>query len=230
MENQENGSLAEYFFSKRKVRVVEIDGEPWFAARDVCVILEHTNSRRAIIPLDDEDKKTLPKSVYSSFTVTNGYSETEKRGAQMLTFVSEIGLFELIFRSTSPVAKLFKKWVTTEVLPSIRKKGYYVLEQKIAEMKKEIRQGEDRIWELERKAEDPRWMAIRNVRRYICARMYSLDKKCFESGEREYYIYENNCPEVVTKEEFIAQVAALFPEAKIKKVRGHWQFWGIGTR
>ena len=203
-------------FENKTVRVAEIDGTEWWAAHDVAKALGYKNTASAIA---NHCKGVLKQEPLAT-----------KGGVQKVRLISEGDLWRLIINSNISDANRFEKWIFDEVLPSIRKKGYYVLEQKIAEMKKEIRQGEDRIWELERKAEDPRWMAIRNVRRYICARMYSLDKKCFESGEREYYIYENNSDVVVSKEEFIAQVAALFPEAKIKKVRGHWQFWGIGTR
>jgi hypothetical protein len=86
-----------------------------------------------------------------------------------------------------------------------------------------------KVCELERRLEDPKAVAKMDLRRYIMNRLVSTDIHQFEDGEREYYIYANNEMYVCDKEEFIAQVSACFPSAKIKKVRGHWQFWGVGT-
>jgi prophage antirepressor-like protein len=150
MEEQENKSLTEYVFGKRKVRVVEIDGNPWFSAPDVCRVLGYTNSRRAIEPLEDDEKICLSKSLYESFTVTNGYSKTERRGAQTINFVNESGVYNLIFRSSLSEAKAFKWWVFHEVLPAIRKRGYYALEKQIAELKNELEECEEKITNLRR--------------------------------------------------------------------------------
>ncbi|WP_416999391.1 Bro-N domain-containing protein [Alistipes finegoldii] len=94
------------------VRNVVIKGEPWFVAKDVCDILELTNSRKATAGLDDEEKGV-------TISDTPG-------GQQSLTIVNESGLYSLILQSRKPQAKAFKKWVTSEVLPSIRKYGYYI--------------------------------------------------------------------------------------------------------
>lgn len=94
------------------VRNVVIKGEPWFVAKDVCDILELTNSRKATAGLDDEEKGV-------TISDTPG-------GQQSLTIINESGLYSLIMQSRKPKAKSFKKWVTSEVLPSIRKYGYYI--------------------------------------------------------------------------------------------------------
>lgn len=94
------------------VRNVVIKGEPWFVAKDVCDILELTNSRKATAGLDDEEKGV-------TISDTPG-------GQQSLTIINESGLYSLIMQSRKPKAKAFKKWVTSEVLPSIRKYGYYI--------------------------------------------------------------------------------------------------------
>lgn len=99
-------------YGESKVRVVVKNGEPWFVARDVCDILKHTNSRVAVDRLD-EDEKGVSK-VY-----TPG-------GLQEMTVVSESGLYALVLTSNLPEAKRFKKWVTSEVLPRIRKTGAYI--------------------------------------------------------------------------------------------------------
>ena len=89
-------------------------GEPLFCAKDVCDALKHTNSRRAIAKLVDEGD------------VTKRYTPT-KSGNQMMTFINESGLYALILSSKLESAKRFKHWVTSEVLPSIRKQGGYMI-------------------------------------------------------------------------------------------------------
>jgi hypothetical protein len=66
------------------------------------------------------------------------------------------------------------------------------------------------------------------LRRYIMRRFNTTYIQHYEDGEREYYIYSTNEMYVSAKEEFIAQISACFPCAKVKKVRGHWQLWGVG--
>lgn len=94
------------------VRVVEYNGEPYFVAKEVCDILGYTNSRKAIADHVDEEDKGVTKCD------TPG-------GKQNLTIINESGLYSLIIGSKLPEAKQFKHWVTSEVLPSIRKTGKY---------------------------------------------------------------------------------------------------------
>jgi prophage antirepressor-like protein len=101
----------------RGVRVIIRDGEPWFVAKDVCDILEIENSRDVVAKQLDDDEKGVAK-IY-----TPG-------GTQEMNIVNESGLYNLIFRSNKPVARAFRKWVTSVVLPSIRKTGRYVMPKK----------------------------------------------------------------------------------------------------
>lgn len=93
------------------VRVVMQGDDPWFVAKDVCDCLDLSNNRGAIASLDDDEKGV-------SITDTLG-------GQQEMSIISEAGLYSLILRSRKPEAKAFKRWVTHEVLPSIRKTGGY---------------------------------------------------------------------------------------------------------
>lgn len=93
------------------VRVVEVNGEPWFVAKDVCDCLELTNTAQTISYLDDDEKG-----------VTTNYTPG---GKQEMSIISEAGLYSLILRSRKPEAKAFKRWITHEVLPAIRKTGGY---------------------------------------------------------------------------------------------------------
>ena len=91
---------------------VDEKGEPWFCAKDVCDALKHTNSRRAIAQLVDEGD------------VTKRYTPTSS-GDQLMTYINESGLYSLILFSKLESAKRFKHWVTSDVLPTIRKRGAF---------------------------------------------------------------------------------------------------------
>lgn len=103
--------LQVFGFEGRNVRVVEKDGSPWWVLRDVCDILEISNSRNVSDRLDDDEKGVRQMD-------TPG-------GMQEMTIINESGLFSSILRSDKPDAKRFRKWITSEVLPSIRKTGSY---------------------------------------------------------------------------------------------------------
>ena len=102
-----------------KIRTITIDGEPWFVAVDVCKALQIANSRDALTRIDDDEKGVV-------LTDTLG-------GKQEVTIVNEPGLYMLVLSSRKPEAKAFKRWITHEVIPAIRKHGAYmtksVLEQ-----------------------------------------------------------------------------------------------------
>ncbi len=95
-----------------KIRTVIKDGEPWFVLADICKILEISNSRMVAGRLDAEE--------LMSVKLTSGGQRRE------MTAVSESGLYAVILRSDKPQAKPFRKWVTTEILPTIRRTGGYV--------------------------------------------------------------------------------------------------------
>ena len=97
------------------------NGDPWFIAKDVCEILGLDNVTKALYGLDDDEKNTV--------TIGKGI-----RGNPNRTIINESGLYSLILRSRKPEAKAFKKWVTAEVLPSIRKRGMYATEQTVESM------------------------------------------------------------------------------------------------
>ncbi|HFK1499685.1 prophage antirepressor [Bacillus sp. UMTAT18] len=97
-----------------QVRTVTKDGEHWFVAKDVCDILAIKNPRTSTALLDDDEK-----GVHTMDTLG---------GSQEFSVINESGLYSLILKSRKPQAKQFKKWVTNEVLPSIRKHGAYMTE------------------------------------------------------------------------------------------------------
>lgn len=98
-------------FDSQLVRVVERDDGTWFVANDVCAALEVNNSRQALSRLEDDEKGVI--------------SNDTPGGEQRMAIVSESGLYALIFTSRKAVAVRFRKWVTGEVLPALRKRGRY---------------------------------------------------------------------------------------------------------
>ena len=94
-------------YQNNKVRTVDVDGEAWFVLKDVCAVLGISNNRMAADRLDDDEKGV-------SLIDTLG-------GKQEMVIVNESGLYHVILRSDKPEAAPFRRWVTNDVLPAIRK-------------------------------------------------------------------------------------------------------------
>lgn len=95
-----------------EIRTVTVDGEPWFVAKDIAEILQYTNTQKAIRDHVDEEDKLTERIVLSGQN-------------REVICINESGLYSLILSSKMPGAKRFKRWVTSEVLPQIRKTGTY---------------------------------------------------------------------------------------------------------
>lgn len=99
------------------IRAQVINGEPWFVAKDVCQALLIKNSRDAVSNLDEDE--------ISDVVLTDTRSKNGATQRRTVTIVNESGLYGLIIQSRKPEAKPFRKWVTKEVLPALRKTGIY---------------------------------------------------------------------------------------------------------
>ena len=131
-------------YDSMAVRTIEMDGEPWFVGKDVADALGYTNTRKALLDhVDEEDKNTV--------TIRDG-----NKGNPNFTIINESGVYSLIFGSKLDSAKKFKCWVTSEVLPAIRKRGSYSVpnhqtqvllahEQRLNEISTQIQQTEKRL-------------------------------------------------------------------------------------
>lgn len=109
------------------VRTVVINNEPWFVAKDLSEKLgyQQTNNMKKLID-DDDTKEIDPQSLEFSGLLQNGVSLEPNKFIRRLMIINESGLYSAIINSTLPSAKRFKRWVTSEVLPSIRKTGGYL--------------------------------------------------------------------------------------------------------
>ncbi|HIE4786654.1 TPA: BRO-N domain-containing protein [Clostridioides difficile] len=119
----ENEMKVEVFKNEQfgEIRVLEKGGEPWFVGKDVAEMLGYSNSRDALKKHIDEEDKGVAKC-------------DTLRGRQILTIINESGLYSLILSSKLAEAKKFKRWVTNEVLPTIRRHGAYLTDNKIEEI------------------------------------------------------------------------------------------------
>lgn len=104
-------------YNSHEIRTVQIDGEPWFILKDVCNILHIGNAADVYNRLDDDEKGV-------------GQIDT-LGGCQKMNIINESGLYNVILRSDKPEAKPFRKWVTSEVLPTIRRHGAYMTPETI---------------------------------------------------------------------------------------------------
>lgn len=108
-------NLKVFGFEGQEVRVVMQDGQPWWIAKDVCDVLGLSNARDAVARLDEDEKDVVS-------TDTLG-------GRQNLLIVNEPGLYSLILGSRKPEAKAFKRWITHDVIPTIRRTGMYATDE-----------------------------------------------------------------------------------------------------
>lgn len=99
-------------YQDKQIRTIEKDGELWWVLKDVCMVLGIANPRNISVRLDEDEK-----GVHQIDTLG---------GKQEVTIINESGLYNVILRSDKPQAKPFRKWVTSEVIPSIRKHGAYM--------------------------------------------------------------------------------------------------------
>ena len=121
------------------VRTITIDGEPWLIGKDVAKILGYANTRKALLDhVDSEDKN-------DGVTIRDSIGRMQNP-----VFINESGFYSLVLSSKLPAAKKFKRWVTSEVLPAIRKNGAYIAEEKLRESNALL---EERVASLESKAE-----------------------------------------------------------------------------
>lgn len=111
-------------YESSEVRTVQVNGEPWFVLADVCKVLEISNSRNISSRLEPDEKGV-------TLVDTLG-------GTQQMTIINESGLYAVVLRSDKPQAKPFRKWVTSEVLPSIRKHGSYSVQSQFADLSPQL--------------------------------------------------------------------------------------------
>lgn len=110
-----------YFKGNELTTITDKNGDPWFVAKEVCGVLGITDHIQATRYLDEDEKGLFTKQTLG--------------GSQKVTIINESGLYSLVLRSRKPEAKEFRKWITSEVLPAIRKTGGYIHGRKITSLR-----------------------------------------------------------------------------------------------
>ena len=204
--------LAVFQFEEREVRTLEREGETWFVAKDVCDILGLENSRDVLAKMLDDDEAGV-----ENFYVRSENGVMQNRA---MNIINESGLYNLIFRSNKPEAKAFRKWVTSEVLPAIRKKGFYAVPGLMERL--EIL--------LERQSkllDDPLGSAYRELEDYVKQTIEIEDRAGLRVYLRELWRdYTKKVQNPLNKHIFMYKIALDHPEFKLKYGRSGWYFDG----
>ena len=171
-----------------KVRVVQIEDDPWFVGKDVAAALGYSDTKSALKDhVDVEDKQIIQRGQIATLDIPN-------RG---MTIINESGLYSLVLSSKLPSAKVFKRWVTSEVLPAVRKHGAYVtpstLEQMIADPDTTIQiltaLKDERAQRIKLEAE-----AKKNFPKVLFAESVSASSDCVSIGILAKMICQNGTP------------------------------------
>lgn len=149
-----------------EIRSVMVNGEPLFVAKDVCDVLGISNSRDAMNRLDEDEKamSVLPTQF----------------GKKSMNMVNESGLYNLIFQSRKPEARAFRKWVTQEVLPNIRKYGFYMTPEKAMDVSTEKKLRKQMLAEMEK------YLIDEDLRK--CARRFGTSELTIQSVVKGQYV------------------------------------------
>lgn len=158
-------NLELFNFNENQVRIILIEAEPWFVAKDIADVLGYSNTTDAISRhVDDEDKSSIGIFTDAGFTTPNLDYQTK--------VINESGLYSLVLSSRLEKAKEFKRWVTKEVLPSIRKTGSYnmpeygtaewllVTAQRMVDNEKRLKKLEEEQRKIKEEQEENRQRAI----------------------------------------------------------------------
>lgn len=125
-----NSAVIPFDFNGQMVRVVEQGGQPWWVATDVAKILGYRNAPDMVRNLDEEEKASHSVGPATHNVRSRGGSATQNSGgeqAREVTIISESGVFHAILKSRKPAAREFRRWVTGELLPSLRRDGHYAI-------------------------------------------------------------------------------------------------------
>lgn len=217
-----NNELTKIFnYGDKEIRTEIINGDAWFVAKDICDILEIGDTRKSVGYLDDDERTTSP--------ITDSLGRT-----QNTMIVSEAGMYSLVLRSRKPEAKAFKRWITHEVLPAIRKTGKYEDPDHFKEIMDRLGRMESNL--IFQSYEPPKAKLISLEARYFCRLGIDKHTRKFYDAIMDYtgikipkgddlpkgiFVYEyifNNIP-MEHIEEFVVGIER---GNIVKSKEGHW--------
>jgi len=197
-----NQELMPFSFNDKPVRVIMVDDEPWWVASDVCALIGLEDAYMAVSRLDDDEHKTVRnKDTGQIGRVINQRLNPN----QKVIVVNEPGLYSLILRSDKPEAKPFKRWVTHEVLPVIRKHGAYITAEARNQLKSELKSEIIAMLRPEKKKHKPR--VLKRLPGFPPAPTFY--KKVDVSSQFYWELFQNflNGKEIVTAKDLRANCA-----------------------
>lgn len=213
-------------YDDQLVRTVMIDDAPWFVAKDVCAALGLDNVGEALKKLDEDE--------LTSEILMSGGQRREMR------FVSESGLYTLIMRSNKPEAKRFRKWVTSEVLPSIRKTGQYGNSPELISRLSKIENALEGLAEFKsavlKMVGAPKVVEYRTINSRLDEDIYSFYEKHIDDTVPSVYytkaidvweLFKYNNPNKYSKADFMVRFKSLYRQFAFGKHKNVDVFWGF---
>lgn len=195
-----------------KIRTVVQNGEPWFVGKDVCEALNLSKYRDALSHLDDDERMSIQVDTLG--------------GLQNMSCVNECGLYTLVLRSTKPEAKEFRRWITHDVIPSIRKTGGYlgnvdgmsdleilgrammIYKRTVEEQNKQIKEMKPKAEFADRVTKSTDNILMRQMAKLLCDKGYSIgEKRLYQLLRDQKILMKNNEPyqQYVDKGYFVVQ-------------------------
>ena len=218
--------IVPFGYNDQLVRTVLIDNSPWFVAKDVCAALDLSDVSMSVSKLDDDEK--LVQKIFVS-----GQNRD-------VVIINESGLYTLILRSNKPQAKRFRKWVTSEVLPNIRKNGVYDATGAINERLDRIEKALGDLAEFKsvilKITSEPKVIEYRTINSQLDEDIYTFYKKHVDDSVPtaiytkainvwDLFKYDNNTK--YSKTEFLERFRAIYPQFTFEKYKNVDVFWGF---
>ena len=214
-------------YDDQLVRTVMIDDAPWFVAKDVCSALGIQNHKDSVAKSLDDDEKGVEK-IYSL------------GGVQETIVINESGLYTLIMRSNKPEAKRFRKWVTSEVLPSIRKTGQYGNSPELVSRLAKIENALEGLAEFKsavlKMVGAPKVVEYRTINSQLDEDIYSFYEKHIDDTVPSVYytkaidvweLFKYDNPNKYSKADFVVRFKSLYRQFAFGKHKNVDVFWGF---
>lgn len=223
----QKNEIIPFGYDDQLVRTVMIDGAPWFVAKDVCSALGIQNHKDSVAKSLDDDEKGVEK-IYSL------------GGVQETIVINESGLYTLIMRSNKPEAKRFRKWVTSEVLPSIRKTGQYGNSPELVSRLSKIENALEGLAEFKsavlKMVGAPKVVEYRTINSRLDEEIYSFYEKHIDDTVPSVYytkaidvweLFKYDNQNKYSKADFMVRFKSLYRQFAFGKHKNVDVFWGF---
>lgn len=222
----QKNEIVPFGYDDQLVRTVLIDDTPWFVAKDVCAALGLSDVNKTVSKLDDDEKLIRKLFVAGQ--------------DRHVIIINESGLYTLILRSNKPEAKKFRKWVTSEVLPSIRKNGVYDITGNINDRLERIEKALEGLTEFTsailKIVYEPKVIEYRTINSQLDEDIYIFYKKhvddsvptaIYTKAINVWELFKYDTHAKYPKAEFLERFRAIYPQFVLEKNKNVDVFWGF---